>query len=306
MLPINATARPLGVKAFQSHSRAGSWCAVTVHRGSRSHRMSWSLKMVCRISDVTWCCSRDWSRWAGAVATSEPCRCSLVQGFPEGSAEGKAMAQRVAVMLIDDIDQLEAAETVRFGVDGTAYEIDLSARHASELRSMAGRYIRVARRIRPAPSRARQQYQPRTRTQMDREQSRRIRSWALERGLLGSPRGRIPQHVVDEYEATMRVASAPFRSPGTAEPEPASNRATTGKGSPQNYLCDTGRVVIKAEVAGCDAGVPVRVELVRSDDLGCQDLDLLVCDLDAGRVAVGVQLGLYPKADAGGGGADGV
>src|SRR5260370_34106788 len=51
------------------------------------------------------------------------------------------------------------------------------------------------------------------------------------------------------------------------------------KGSPQNYLCDTGRVVIKAEVAGCDAVVPVRVELVRSDDLGCQVLHLLFVTL---------------------------
>jgi hypothetical protein len=43
------------------------------------------------------------------------------------------MVQSVTVMLIDDIDQSEAAETVHFGVDGTAYEIDLSARHANEL-----------------------------------------------------------------------------------------------------------------------------------------------------------------------------
>ncbi len=137
------------------------------------------------------------------------------------------MAQSITVMLIDDLDQSEAAETVRFGVDGTAYEIDLSARHASELRSMAGRYISAARRIRPAPSRARQQHQPRTRTQMDREQSRRIRTWAMGKGLLASPRGRIPQQVVDEYEATMRVASAPFRSPGTAEPVPAPSGGIT-------------------------------------------------------------------------------
>jgi Lsr2 len=132
------------------------------------------------------------------------------------------MAQNVTVVLIDDIDQSEAAETVRFGVDGTAYEIDLSAEHASELRSMVGRYIKVARRKQSAPSRARQQPLSRPRTQMDREQSRRIRSWAMERGLLSSPRGRIPQHVADEYEATMRVASVPFRSPGTAEPAPKS------------------------------------------------------------------------------------
>jgi hypothetical protein len=130
------------------------------------------------------------------------------------------MAQNVTVVLIDDIDQSEAAETVRFGVDGAAYEIDLSAAHASELRSTVGRYIAVARRIQSAPARARQQPRSRPRTQMDREQSRRIRSWAMERGLLASPRGRIPQHVVDEYEDTMRVASVPFRSPGTAEPEP--------------------------------------------------------------------------------------
>ena len=143
--------------------------------------------------------------------------------------EGVAMAQSITVMLIDDIDQSDAAETVRFGVDGTAYEIDLSARHASELRSMLSRYIGVARRIRQAPARARQQQRHRTRTQMDREQSRRIRSWAMDRGLLASPRGRIPRHVVDEYEATLRVASVPFRSPGTAEPEPAPGGGATRK-----------------------------------------------------------------------------
>jgi Lsr2 len=137
------------------------------------------------------------------------------------------MAQSITVMLIDDLDQSEAAETVRFGLDGTTYEIDLSARNASELRSMFGRYISAARRIRPAPAHARQPRQPRARTQMDREQSRRIRAWAMDKGLLASPRGRIPQHVVDEYEATMRVTPAPFRSPGTAEPKPAPSAGTT-------------------------------------------------------------------------------
>jgi hypothetical protein len=139
------------------------------------------------------------------------------------------MAQNVTVVLIDDIDQSKATETVRFGVDGTAYEIDLSARHASELRSMIGRYIKVARRTQSAPARAWQKPLSRPRTQMDREQSRRIRSWAMERGLLASPRGRIPQHVAEEYEATMRVASVPFRSPGTAEPEPKSNGGAARK-----------------------------------------------------------------------------
>jgi hypothetical protein len=130
------------------------------------------------------------------------------------------MAQSVTVMLVDDIDQSEAAETVHFGVDGTAYEIDLSARHASELRSMLGRYISAARRAGQPPAGARQR-RSRPRTQMDREQSRRIRSWAMERGLLASPRGRIPQHVADEYQAAMQVSPALVRSPGAAGPQPA-------------------------------------------------------------------------------------
>jgi Lsr2 len=133
------------------------------------------------------------------------------------------MVQSITVMLIDDIDHSKAAETVHFGVDGNAYEIDLSARHASELRSMLGRYVTAARRIRQAPARARQQRRPRPRTVMDREQSRRIRSWAMERGLLASPRGRIPQRVTEEYEAAKRVS--PAFKPGAAEPQPASRRS---------------------------------------------------------------------------------
>jgi len=131
------------------------------------------------------------------------------------------MAQNVTVMLIDDLDQSSpAAETVRFGVDRAAYEIDLSAEHADQLRRLVGRYVAAARRARPAP-RARRP-QPRVRTQLDREQSRRIRSWAMERGLLASPRGRIPQQVAQAYEAAMRAGSVPFRSPGSARPKSAS------------------------------------------------------------------------------------
>ena len=37
------------------------------------------------------------------------------------------MAQRVNVVLVDDLDGSEAAETVNFGLDGANYEIDLSA-----------------------------------------------------------------------------------------------------------------------------------------------------------------------------------
>ena len=37
------------------------------------------------------------------------------------------MAQKIQVLLVDDIDRGTAAETVTFGLDGAVYEIDLSA-----------------------------------------------------------------------------------------------------------------------------------------------------------------------------------
>ena len=36
------------------------------------------------------------------------------------------MAQKIQTLFIDDLDGSEAAGTVRFGLDGTDYEIDLS------------------------------------------------------------------------------------------------------------------------------------------------------------------------------------
>jgi Lsr2 len=86
------------------------------------------------------------------------------------------MTESLTATLTDDIDEPTAIETVRFSVDGTAYEIDLSARHARELRSVVGRYISVARRIRSDPSRAPQQHQPGTPTKRGRQHSRRLRA----------------------------------------------------------------------------------------------------------------------------------
>lgn len=40
------------------------------------------------------------------------------------------MATRTVIELIDDLDGSEATETVRFGLDGTEYEIDLAGQNA--------------------------------------------------------------------------------------------------------------------------------------------------------------------------------
>ena len=54
------------------------------------------------------------------------------------------MAQRIQTLLIDDLDGGEAAGTVRFGLDGTEYEIDLSAAHSDELRKALVRQSAIA------------------------------------------------------------------------------------------------------------------------------------------------------------------
>lgn len=46
------------------------------------------------------------------------------------------MATRIVIELIDDLDGSEATETVRFGLDGADYEIDLAGQNADELRGI--------------------------------------------------------------------------------------------------------------------------------------------------------------------------
>jgi hypothetical protein len=107
-----------------------------------------------------------------------------------------SMAQKVQVLLVDDIDGSEATETVSFGLDGVAYEIDLSSGNADKLRSELGRYLGHARKSGGTQARRRRQ-----RNGAGREQSARIREWARSQGHKVNERGRIPANVVAEYEA---------------------------------------------------------------------------------------------------------
>ena len=57
------------------------------------------------------------------------------------------MAQKVQTLFVDDIDGSDAEGTVRFGLDGTDYEIDLNAKNAQALRDALARYKGAARRV---------------------------------------------------------------------------------------------------------------------------------------------------------------
>jgi sRNA-binding protein len=105
------------------------------------------------------------------------------------------MAQKVQVLLVDDLDGSEATETVTFGLDGVSYEIDLSSGNAGKLRKDLTQYVEHSRKA-SAPARRR-----RARSGAGREQSARIREWAKSRGFKVNERGRIPANIVAEYEA---------------------------------------------------------------------------------------------------------
>ncbi|BCJ38112.1 Lsr2 family protein [Actinocatenispora thailandica] len=114
------------------------------------------------------------------------------------------MAQKVQVLLVDDLDGGEAAETVKFGLDGMNYEIDLSDSNAQGLRDALATYVGKARKLGRGGV-ARSGAAPRNRgtssAASDREQNRAIREWAKRKGLDISDRGRISADIVERYHA---------------------------------------------------------------------------------------------------------
>ena len=108
------------------------------------------------------------------------------------------MAQKITVVLEDDLDGGPANETVRFGIDGTEYEIDLGTANATAFRAQLAPYIAHARKAGRAARR-----RP-SRTAASRERSSDIRAWAKDKGIPVSDRGRIPASVVEQYDAATR------------------------------------------------------------------------------------------------------
>src|SRR6516225_11948843 len=106
------------------------------------------------------------------------------------------MAKKVTVTLVDDFDgDGSADETVEFGLDGVAYEIDLSSKNAKKLRDDLKVWVEKGRRV-GGRRRGRSAGSGR-RASIDREQSAAIREWARRNGHNGSTRGRISADVSD-------------------------------------------------------------------------------------------------------------
>jgi hypothetical protein len=104
------------------------------------------------------------------------------------------VAQRTQVLYVDDIDGSDAEGTVRFGFDGTDYEIDLNKKHAEQLAEAIGPFVAAARKV---PSSRR----PARGVRAGRHNLSDVRAWARDQGIKISERGRIPADVLAKYNA---------------------------------------------------------------------------------------------------------
>jgi hypothetical protein len=102
------------------------------------------------------------------------------------------VSSRTLVILEDDLDGGEAAETVEFGLDGTSYAIDLSDTNAKKLRGALDGYISKARKTGGRRS---------SRRAGSKVDLKAVRAWAASNKIELASRGRISQSVLDQYHA---------------------------------------------------------------------------------------------------------
>ena len=100
------------------------------------------------------------------------------------------MAQKVQILLVDDLDGGEATETVKFALDGTSYEIDLSENNAAALRDAFAVYIAEARKVGGG----------RRSSSTGGPAASEIREWARANGMEVPERGRVSAEVRKAYD----------------------------------------------------------------------------------------------------------
>ncbi|MFF4492160.1 histone-like nucleoid-structuring protein Lsr2 [Streptomyces sp. NPDC001544] len=111
------------------------------------------------------------------------------------------MAQKVQVLLVDDLDGGEADETVTFALDGKTYEIDLTTSNADKLRGLLEPYVKGGRRTGGRSAGGRGKARAASGGSQDTAQ---IRAWAKENGYEVNDRGRVPATIREAYEEANR------------------------------------------------------------------------------------------------------
>ena len=109
------------------------------------------------------------------------------------------MAQRVNIVLEDDLDGSPDDETVSFALDGATYEIDLSAAHASALRDALAPYVGHARRAAGRRT-ATKAASGRSSASAGKRDVSEVREWARANGHKVSERGRLSAEILAAYD----------------------------------------------------------------------------------------------------------
>ena len=119
------------------------------------------------------------------------------------------MARQIVVEHVDDIDGTSIddgkGETIAFSVDGIDYEIDLSAKNATQFHKKLDYYIEHATRVGGRKNRTAGTLHsggsPTKPARRDRDHVRAVREWAREQGYEVGDRGRVPTDIVEAYDA---------------------------------------------------------------------------------------------------------
>lgn len=108
------------------------------------------------------------------------------------------MAQKVNIVLIDDLDGSAADEAISFSLDGEGYELDLSTKNAAAMREAVEPYVSAARQVnrRSSPRSERIERRP-----FDEVDPKAVRAWAASNKVDLPARGRIPASVLEGFRA---------------------------------------------------------------------------------------------------------
>lgn len=107
------------------------------------------------------------------------------------------MAQKVHIVLEDDLDGGEATETISFGLDGTTYEIDLNEKNAAALRQALSTYVGHGRKVGTGTRRGRRS----AGSVVAKHTPKEVRAWARSNGFTVPDRGRVAREVQEAFDA---------------------------------------------------------------------------------------------------------
>lgn len=124
------------------------------------------------------------------------------------------MATKTILTYTDDLDGSDANGTVKFGLDGTDYEIDLNEVNETKLRDALASFVAAARKVKA--KRGRKPGGGSTGAAggastgdvaAKRERNQAIREWALANDWEVSKRGRLAREIVEAYENANSAAA---------------------------------------------------------------------------------------------------